>query len=84
MQGVLHGPNARGKRRRSTEGAQGTNKGHENAEGMALVGVRLTARLGWGAKADSVEWIRTSNTMQMLVGRIKRMALMAEVSEGVD
>jgi len=41
-------PNAQGKRRRSTEGAQGTNKGHENAEGMALVGVRLTAQLGHG------------------------------------
>ena len=39
-------PNAKGKRRRSTEGAQGTNKGHENAEGMAFVGVRLTAQLG--------------------------------------
>jgi hypothetical protein len=39
-------PNAQGKRRRSTEGAEGTNKGHENAEGMALVGVRLTAQLG--------------------------------------
>ncbi len=38
--------NAQGKRRRSTEGAQGTNKGHENSEGMALVGVRLTAQLG--------------------------------------
>lgn len=38
-------PNAQGKRRRSTEGAQGTNKGHENAEGMAFVGVRLTAEL---------------------------------------
>ena len=25
---------------------KGTNKGHENAEGMALVGVRLTAQLG--------------------------------------
>ena len=24
--------------------------GHENAEGMAHVGVRLTAQLGWGAK----------------------------------
>lgn len=41
--------NARGKRRRSTEGAQGTNKGHENAEGMALVGVRLTVQLGRAA-----------------------------------
>ena len=39
-------PNAKGKRRRSTEGAQGTNKGHENAEGMVLVGVRLTDQLG--------------------------------------
>jgi hypothetical protein len=43
---TLKRPNAKGKRRRSTEGAQGTNKGHENAEGMALVGVRLTAQLG--------------------------------------
>jgi len=40
------GPNAQGKRRRSTEGAEGTNAGHENAEGMACVGVRLTAQLG--------------------------------------
>jgi hypothetical protein len=39
-------PNAQVQRRRSTEGAQGTNKGRENAEGMALVGVRLTAQLG--------------------------------------
>ena len=39
-------PNAQGKRRRSTEGAEGTNKGRENAEGMALVGVRLTVQLG--------------------------------------
>ncbi len=39
-------PNAQGKRRRSTEGAQGTNTGHENAEGMACVGVRLTGQLG--------------------------------------
>jgi hypothetical protein len=30
-------PNAQGKRRRSTEGAEGTNKGNEDAEGMALV-----------------------------------------------
>ena len=40
--------NAQGKRRRSTEGAQGTDTGHENAEGMACVGVRLTAQLGAG------------------------------------
>ncbi len=39
---------AQGKRRRSTEGAEGTNKGHNNAEGMALLGVRLTAQLGHG------------------------------------
>ena len=44
---VFRRPNARGKRRRSTGGAQGTNTGHENAEGMACVGVRLTAQLGW-------------------------------------
>lgn len=43
--GFMNMPNARGKRR-STEGAQGTNKGHENAEGMAFVRVRLTAQLG--------------------------------------
>ena len=48
-QGVtLDGPNYQGKRRRSTAGAQGTNTGHENAEGMACVGVRLTAQLGAG------------------------------------
>jgi len=41
-------PNYQGKRRRSTEGAEGTNTGHENAEGMACVGVRLTAQLGAG------------------------------------
>ena len=28
---------------------EGTNTGHENAEGMASVGVRLTAQLGNGA-----------------------------------
>ena len=38
--------NAQGKRRRSTEGAEGNNTGHENAAGMACVGVRLTAQLG--------------------------------------
>jgi len=47
--GCSRRPNAQGKRRRSTEGAEGTNTGHENAEGMASVGVRLTARLGCGA-----------------------------------
>ncbi len=30
---------------------QGTNTGHEDAEGMASVGVRLTAELGHGACA---------------------------------
>jgi hypothetical protein len=50
MKAVRREPNAQGKRRRSTEGAQGTNKGHENAEGMAFVGVRLTDQLGWGAQ----------------------------------
>ena len=39
-------PNYQGKRRRSTEGAQGTNTGHEDGEAMASVGVRLTAQLG--------------------------------------
>jgi hypothetical protein len=38
--------NAQGKRRRSTEGAEGTNTGHENGEAMASVGVRLTDQLG--------------------------------------
>ena len=41
-------PNYQGKRRRSTAGAEGTNTGHENAEGMACIGVRLTAQLGHG------------------------------------
>jgi hypothetical protein len=45
-------PNAQGKRRRSTAGAEGTNTGHENAEGMACVGVRLTAQLGHGCLAN--------------------------------
>lgn len=45
--------NAQDKRRRSTEGAEGNNKGHENAEGMALVGVRLTDQLALvGKKAE--------------------------------
>ena len=47
----LKRPNAQGKRHRSTEGAEGTNTGHENGEAMACVGVRLTDQLGWGAKA---------------------------------
>ncbi len=38
--------NAQGKRRRSTEGAEGTNKGQDNGEALALVGVRLTDQLG--------------------------------------
>ena len=37
---------AQGKRRRSTEGAKGTNTGHKNGEAMASVGVRLTDQLG--------------------------------------
>ena len=45
---VLQEPNAQGKRRRSTEGAEGTNKGQDNGEALALVGVRLTAQLGCG------------------------------------
>ena len=40
-------PNAKGKRHRSTEGAEGTNKGQDNGEALALVGVRLTDQLGW-------------------------------------
>ena len=46
------GPNAQGKRHRSTEGAEGTNKGQDNGEALALVGVRLTAQLGWGQVLD--------------------------------
>lgn len=38
--------NAQGKRHRSTEGAEGTNKGQDNGEALALVGVRLTVQLG--------------------------------------
>ena len=59
-QGVtLDGPNAQGKRRRSTEGAQGTNKGHAFGIFMALVGVRLTAQLGTRTEPSwrpSYEW----------------------------
>ena len=51
------GPNAQGKRRRSTEGAEGINTGHENAEGMACVGVRLTAQLGAGFLALALRFI---------------------------
>ncbi len=32
--------------RRSTEGAEGANKGNNKAEGMAIVGVHLAAQLG--------------------------------------
>ena len=48
FEAFLGEPNYQGKRRRSTAGAEGTNTGHENAEGMACVGVRLTAQLGAG------------------------------------
>ena len=48
--GFTRGPNACVQRRRSTEGAQGTNPGHKNGEAMARVGVRCNAQLGWGAK----------------------------------
>ena len=44
-------PNYKGKRRRSTEGAEGTNKGQDNGEALALVGVRLTDQLGGTAVA---------------------------------
>ncbi len=45
MQPQKEGPNAQVKRRRSTEGAQGTNTGHENGEAMACIGVRLNRQL---------------------------------------
>ena len=52
-----HGvPNAQGKRHRSTEGAEGTNKGQDNGEALALVGVRLTAQLG----ATRYTWLASS------------------------
>ena len=50
--------NAQGKRRRSTEGKQGTDMGHENAEGMAHVGVRLTDQLGHGNARMSFGMLR--------------------------
>ena len=52
---VMCGPNAQVQRRRSTEGAQGTNTGHKNGEAMARVGVRCNAQLGlWiGARLDA-------------------------------
>jgi len=43
---LIEGSNYQGKRRRSTEGAQGTNTGHEDGEAMTSVGVRLIAQLG--------------------------------------
>jgi hypothetical protein len=44
--GAALSSNAQSKRRQSTADAQGPNKGHENAEGMAFVGVRLIDQLG--------------------------------------
>ena len=52
MRCIPRGLNAQGKRHRSTEGAQGTNKGQDNGETLALVGVRLTDQLGWGWLLD--------------------------------
>ena len=48
-------PNAQGKRRRSTEGAEGTNTGQENGEAMASIGVGLTALLGLWRVVEGVE-----------------------------
>lgn len=48
-------PNYQGKRRRSTEGAEGTNKGHENAEGMALGCVRVDLTVRLGREGEGVE-----------------------------
>ena len=53
MDGIRE-PNYQGKRRRSTEGAQGTNTGHKNGEAMASVGVRLTAQLGAPVSAFAI------------------------------
>ncbi len=52
---MVKGPNYQGKRRRSTEGAEGTNTGHEDGEAMASVGVRLTAQLGAGLTAQRLD-----------------------------
>ena len=54
MCGTLKGLTPQGKRRRSTEGAQGTNTGHENAEGMACVGVRVERRVRLGRVAEGM------------------------------
>ena len=50
-------PNAQVQRRRSE--AQGTNTGHENAEGMASVGVRVEPTVRLVADADLMEQIMT-------------------------
>ena len=49
--------------RRSPAGAQGTNSGHKNAEGMAAVGVHveLTVRLGRG-----VECVTSTHILNIL------------------
>jgi hypothetical protein len=49
VQPIKRSPNAQRRRQPAPEGAQrleGTNKGHDSGEAMALVGVRLTAQLG--------------------------------------
>ncbi len=61
---VRREPNAQGKRRRSTEGAQGTNKGHKNGEAMALVGVRLTAQLGRTSYLSKMSWCASRRLMR--------------------
>jgi len=50
---VMERPNYKGKRRRSTEGAQGTDTGHEDGEAMASVGVRCNAQLGLWPKRET-------------------------------
>ena len=59
--------NAQGKRRRSTEGAQGTNTGHENGEAMASVGVRLTAQLGADCLDEALGFAVSWFSMALLV-----------------
>ena len=46
---------AQGKRRRSTEGAQGTNTGHENGEAMACRGVRVERTVRLGSEGTEVD-----------------------------
>ena len=60
MSGLKREPNELVNWRRSPAGAQGTNSGHKNAEGMATVGVHveLTVRLRLGVSHRNTRRMR--------------------------